>query len=243
MVAEYRVRLYTMRHSMDSLQQIAHKRLFPPLTQPSYLVLRSRRKIMKAWLDEFAQKPLRVLDVGGRYQPYRPLVEQRIEKYVAIDVLRTELVSVLADGQALPFAPESFDLVIATQVFEYFESPELAVRQIHSVLRSGGVLVASVAAFAPRFDEREKWRFLPAGIQHLLRIFHSVEIVPEVHNLGGLIRSANVGLSVIFRSKGIRSIYRWTICPTLNVVGLALETFNIDSNDLLATNYSIRAVK
>ena len=112
-------------------------------------------------VNELESRPLHVLDVGGRYQPYRPLLDGRIGRYVAVDVEATELVTVVADGQALPFAPETFDLVMATQVFEYFPNPHLAAKQIHSVLRPGGVLFASVAAFAPRFVEPERWRFTP----------------------------------------------------------------------------------
>ena len=229
--------------STESLQEIAHKRLFPPLTDPSYLVLRARRKILKRWFDKLPTQPLDVLDVGGRYQPYRPLLAGKIGNYVAVDVSRTEFVSVVADGQALPFAPESFDVVIATQVFEYFQSPAMAAQQMHSVLRSGGVLIASVAAFTPRFDPKDRWRFLPCGVETLLAPFKTIEIVPEVCNFGGLLRAINVGMSMIFRQRGVRSVYRATISPLLNMLGVVLEALNIEFDHRLAGNYSIRATK
>lgn len=228
---------------MDSLAQIARDRLLPPLTDPSCLVLRSRSKILKGWFQELEAKPLKVLDVGGRYQPYRPLLRDPIAQYVAVDIVATEFVTVIADGQSLPFKPESFDLVIATQVFEYFPDPAEAARQIHSVLRPGGILVASMAAFCPRFAAGERWRFLPPGARSLLSVFQTVEVVPELHNLGGLVRSMNVGLSMIFRLRGIRSVYRWTACPLFNLLGLALESLELESDDRLTPNYSIRATK
>ena len=55
------------------LAAIAHLRLYPSLTNPSYLVLRSRRLLFSNWTRTLGNN-LTVLDVGGRYQPYRPLL-------------------------------------------------------------------------------------------------------------------------------------------------------------------------
>lgn len=228
---------------MGSSSEIGRYRLYPPLTEPSYLVLRSRRQIFTRWFDQFSKSPLRVLDVGGRHQPYRPLLGDRVSRYVAVDVVKTDLVTVMADGQALPFAPESFDLVIATQVFEYFQNPHLAAQQMHAALRPGGMLIGSVAAFAPRFVGPEGWRFFPEGIRSILNPFKSVEIIPEVYSIGGLLRAINVALSVFVRFDSARLIYRWTACPMLNLLGRALESLNLTSSDAFTGNYSIRAVK
>src|SRR5258705_13687124 len=121
----------------EELLSIARSRLYPSLTNPNYLVLRSRRLIFEQWLRRFDGN-LAVLDIGGRYQPYRPLLQGKIEKYVALDVLKTDLVDVVGSGEDLPFQEQSFDLVIATGVFEYFYKPHEAAQNIHRVLRPGG---------------------------------------------------------------------------------------------------------
>jgi SAM-dependent methyltransferase len=228
---------------VDTAAELGRKRLFPSLTDPSYLVLRSRRIMFTKWFEQLGPGPLRVLDLGARHQPYRPLLGNRAGHYVALDINRSALITVVADGQALPFAPNSFDLVITTQVFEYFQNPHSAAQQILSVLRPGGILIASVAAFAPLYVSRERWRFLPEGIRSIFESFKDVEIVPELHDMGGLVSNINGGLSMILRPKGIRWVYRWTACPLLNILGLALEKLNLRSTDMLTSNYSIRAVK
>ncbi len=48
---------------------------------------------------------------------------------------------VAADVQALPFPPESFDLVVSTSSFHYWPNPIGALREIRRVLRPGGRLV------------------------------------------------------------------------------------------------------
>lgn len=72
------------------LLQIADARLHPSLRNPNYLVLHSRREIFTSYLRALAHN-LTVLDVGGRYQPYRPLREGKATKYIALDLQTTEL--------------------------------------------------------------------------------------------------------------------------------------------------------
>jgi len=227
---------------MNALLQTAQRRLYPSLSDPSYLVLRSRRLIFSRWIRELGGN-LRVLDVGGRYQPYRPLLDRHLGSYVAVDIARTELVNVVASGEALPFPPHSFDLVIATQVFEYFSDPAAAATQIHLVLRQGGVLLASLAGLTPRFVDEERWRFTPAGLQTLFRTFSSIEIVPELSSLGSMIRTNNAALYTFSKYAWLRSLYKATACPIFNLSGLLLEKMRPTSNDQFAANFSVRATK
>jgi SAM-dependent methyltransferase len=233
--------LRAFRHSPVSKE--TYRRLYPSITDPNYLVLRSRRMIFASWANQLQKKGLTVLDIGGRYQPYRPLFNGHVSRYFAVDLIKTEFVSVVADGQALPFAPETFDIAIATQVFEFFQDPYLAAKQIHRVLKPGGMLLASVAQCVPRIRQDERWRFTPTGIRSVLAPFATVEIVPEVYSLGGLIRTVNLGFSHFVRYESARKIYGFTVCPILNLVGQGLEKLNLTANDQFTANYSLRALK
>src|SRR5215467_3009633 len=106
----------------EELVKVANARLYPSLCNPNYLVLRSRRIIFAPHMQKLPSG-LTVLDIGGRYQPYRPLLEGKFKKYFALDVARTEFVSAVGSGEDIPFKSESFDVVIATGVFEYFRQP------------------------------------------------------------------------------------------------------------------------
>ncbi|MGA9497587.1 MAG: class I SAM-dependent methyltransferase [Terriglobales bacterium] len=227
----------------QALLGTASQRLHPSLTDPSYLVLRSRRIIFSNWVSQLRRQNLTVLDIGGRYQPYRPLLGNRVARYLAVDLITTGLVDVVADGEALPFAAEAFDLVIATQVMEYFREPSLAIKQIHAVLKPGGVLLASVAACAPRFVQEERWRFTAPGLRALLSPFAKVEIVPELYSPGSVIRTMNLALDTFVRYNSARWVYRRTACPLLNGLGLAVEKLNLTTNDQFTANYSILACK
>jgi len=219
-------------------------RLYPSLANPNFLVLQSRRVIFTRWINELSPaQGLKVLDVGGRYQPYRPLFENRLAQYVACDLERTELVDVIASGESLPFTSHSFDVVLCTQVFEYFDHPHLAAKEIHRVLRPGGVLLMSVVSFGPRFVDDEHWRYTPSGIQAVLHPFHQIRIVPETSSVGGLLRATNLALHAFAHFGPLRRMYELTVCPLINLVGLGLEGLRISGNDQFTPNYSVLATK
>jgi len=58
--------------------------------------------------------------------------------FVSLTEHRTALPRVCGVGEALPFAAESFDVVLAVWLFEHLERPELTFGEVHRVLRPGG---------------------------------------------------------------------------------------------------------
>lgn len=49
-----------------------------------------------------------------------------------------------ARGEALPFQNASFDAALARHVLEHLSEPDLAIRELHRVLRPGGLLLAAM---------------------------------------------------------------------------------------------------
>jgi SAM-dependent methyltransferase len=231
------------KQSRAELLKIANGRLHPSITNPNYLVLRRRRLILAKWMEGIPGQRLVVLDIGGRYQPYRPLLENRIQRYFAMDVLSTPLVDAIGRGEQLPFTADTFDLVLATGVFEYFPEPRVAAAEIHRILKPGGYLLMSVAAVSPRAVDEEHWRYLPAGLKFVLAPFSRIEIVPEVTSIGGALRLNACSLSIFAKYEFVRQILHHTVVPALNVVGLGLEGAGISDNDQVAGNYSALAQK
>ena len=227
----------------EELSRQGRERLYPRLTNPNYLILRKRRQIFQCWLGRVGAERLRVLDVGGRLQPYRPLVEKKAQDYIAIDLQPTSLVDTVARAEQLPFVSEHFDLVFCTQVLEYVPDPGLAVDEIRRVLKPGGLLLLSVPALFPRDSEQDCWRFQPAGLRLLLSAFAGVEIEPEGHSIAGFFRTANVFFLSCAKFMLLRKIFGYTIAPLLNLTGLSLDATLSAGNDLFAANYSALARK
>jgi len=231
------------RYSQEELQKLAQRRLRPSITNPNYLVLRGRARLITKWIEQIPGNDLRVLDIGGRYQPYRPLLQHRVRQYVALDVVATRLVDAIGRGEQLPFRANTFDLVIATGVFEYFPKPHIAAEQVYDVLKPGGVLLMSVGAVSPRFVDDEHWRYMRSGLRSILTPFSQVEIVPEVSSLGGFCRLINAGLNIFAKYEFVRRSFSVTVFPLVNIAGLGLEKLSLTTNDQMAGNYCAMARK
>jgi ubiquinone/menaquinone biosynthesis C-methylase UbiE len=89
-----------------------------------------------------------------------------------------------ANALALPFADNTFDKVICSEVLEHIPDYQAALREIDRVLKPGGLFCASVPRHWP---ERICWAFseayhrVPGG--HL-RIFNSDELRDQIEELG-----------------------------------------------------------
>jgi SAM-dependent methyltransferase len=229
--------------SVEELRRQARERLYPRLTNPNYLILRKRRQLFQRWLERMSSQNLTVLDVGGSIQPYRPLIQNGAMRYIAVDLIATALVDVVANAEQLPFPKNWFDLAFCTQMLEYAPLPGQVISEIHRALKPGGILLLSVPSLSLRDADEDCWRFWPAGIRQLLSGFSQVEVVPEGGSIAGFFRTVNAGLNILAKFSFVRAVLGWTVIPVLNLAGLGLENLVRSHNDQFAVNYSVMARK
>jgi len=89
-----------------------------------------------------------------------------------------------ASALALPFADDTFDKVICSEVLEHIPDYRAALREIERVLRPGGLFCASVPRHWPEkicWALSDAYHKVPGG--HL-RIFRSGQLQGEIENLG-----------------------------------------------------------
>jgi SAM-dependent methyltransferase len=229
--------------TLEEVDRVARQRLYPSLTNSSWLVLRARRELFRRWLTKVSGSKLSVLDVGGRIQPYRALLSGREGKYVAVDMRLSPRVTLLAVAEEIPLCSEQFDLVICTQVLQYVADPARAMGEILRLLKPGGHLLMSVPAAYPRDSEHECWRFLPNGLKTLAAGFSRVEIAAEGGTISGACRTIAIWITMFARPRFLRRILCYSVVPGLNLGAIALESLFGKGNDQFAVNYSLFAQK
>jgi SAM-dependent methyltransferase len=228
------------QRNADAALNLSEERLNPRLRDADYLILHSRTEYFKKCLDRIPDTGLEILDVGGRLQPYRPLLEPRSDYYVAVDPQIEGLADVIGVAEHLPFADGQFDLVICAQVLSYVEEPGAAIAEIFRVLRPGGYLFLSVPANCPQFHD-ERWRFLHEGVDTLLHDFSHVEVCPEVYSLGGTLRTINKILEQSHSAIG-KKIASRALIPLLNSIGRRYDG-RVFRSEFYTANYSAFAQK
>jgi SAM-dependent methyltransferase len=229
--------------TLERVTDEGRRRLYPSIRNPNWLVLTKRRELFQRWLSALPRRAATVLDVGGRIQPYRSLIPEKADHYIAVDPVATPLVDIVARGEQLPFLSDRFDLVLCTQVLDYSLDPAQVIAEIYRVLKPGGVLLLSVPSLCMRHADEMRWRFWPAGIRQLLSDFREFEIVPEGGSIAGFFRTVCAGLDLLARYSTVRTVVGFTVVPILNLTGLTLDNLVGSKNDVFTANYSVRAQK
>jgi SAM-dependent methyltransferase len=119
-------------------------------------IRRELRSLLGAW------KTGRGLNIGCGDTQLDP-------RLVNVDLSRTPAVAVVGDTLALPFARDSFALVVSQETVEHVPDPFRAVREMARVLAPGGTLYLQapfVIGYHP--GPEDYWRFSRAGMRRLV---------------------------------------------------------------------------
>lgn len=147
------------------------------------------RRTSRAWKDRMVRllsppaplladpEELRIDAPLGRWNLYIGGAGSRVPGYVNVDLFPLQGVDVLADAEALPFAPAVFARVECDAVLEHVENPEAVMAEIERVLAPGG-FAHLVVPFCHPFHEypRDFRRFTPDG---LARLAGGLEVVKQ----------------------------------------------------------------
>jgi SAM-dependent methyltransferase len=230
------------KEGFDELARAGRDRLYPAISNPNWIVLRSRREIFRRWLRQLPFENAKVLDIGGRIQPYRGLIPFK-NTYWSLDIRQTALVSILGNAECLPFSDASLDLVICTQMIEYVSEPAVLAKEVHRVLRPGGTLLLSAPSIFPRDSEQDRWRFFPITLRQLFSPFSGVEVLPECGSIAGFLRTVAVMCHSSARYQWIRFALGCSLFPVINMLAGLADAFGGRRDGSFTVNYSVRAVK
>jgi SAM-dependent methyltransferase len=111
----------------------------------------------RAWVESLNPERLRVLEISGdEWKTLYPFREYKTTDYPAYDVCEKPL-------------PETFDLIIAEQVFEHLLWPYRAGRHVHQMLNPGGhFLVTTPFMLKIHGSPIDCSRWTELGMRHLL---------------------------------------------------------------------------
>jgi SAM-dependent methyltransferase len=140
------------------------------------------------YINEIASSKL-ILDLGSYYAFRKELARFRSQfdrsSYYVMDYRVTgrkgRLPDIDGDICALPFRNESVDGILCKDVLEHVKEPHIAVREMHRILKKGGLLYCSVPFLHPYHGSRklglpDYWRFTHEGLELLFSRFESKQI-------------------------------------------------------------------
>ncbi|HYD44067.1 MAG TPA: class I SAM-dependent methyltransferase [Phenylobacterium sp.] len=201
-----------------------------PASVRQKLLPTARRLLLEARIRRrLPQVGGRVLVIGAGHDPYRDFLDAA-DWVVSTDIdAEVGAPACLADAHQLPFADESFDAVVALEVFEHLHSPQAASAEMLRVMRKGSLGIVSIPfMFHVHGDPNDYTRLTRSGLAQLFGGFSDV----RVSSMGGR-------LHVI--SDLITTGARW-LAP-LRLVNHALANLARSGSDDCPTGYWVEVAK
>ncbi|HEY1010087.1 MAG TPA: class I SAM-dependent methyltransferase, partial [Daejeonella sp.] len=125
------------------------------------------------------EKPIRILVLGGSVDgvgiTHLKNILKEEDLLVETDVSYGPNTTVICDAHEIPFADESFDLVIAQAVLEHVLDPFLCVREMNRVLKEHGLIYAETPFMQQVHGGKYDFmRFTHLGHRRMFRSFNEI---------------------------------------------------------------------
>jgi len=137
-------------------------------------------------------KPGIVLDVGSGPSPYKNKIPYT--RFMRLDIDKKSKPDICCDVHDIKWKSNYFDTVIATQILEHCRSPERVIKEIHRILKRGGVCILSTCFFYEYHPfPKDYYRFTQDSLNYLFRGFRKAEIHPYGNRLQVIWQILNTG--------------------------------------------------
>jgi len=232
-----------VRRSMTEPKDSGMDLVRPSLRDFTYLDCRRRAELIAEQAAKLPSPADNLLDVGGKGKPYACFFAGRVANHYVLDVAPAYSVDVVGDARVMPFSDASMDVVLATQVLEHIPDPIAVIGEIRRVLKPGGTLLLSVPSIFPQHGAPgDYWRYMPQGLEWILRDFQSVTVMGEAGTVPSIFLVVNVYLQMLTGPwPWLQGLIQWTICPVNNLAGLLAG--KVYRGDQFASNYFVVAVR
>ncbi len=178
-----------------------------------------------------------LLDVGCGMKPYEALLGTRTTGWTGLDFAESASGQTRADifGSALdmPFANESFDTVLCTQVAEHIPEPARLFEECARLLRPGGALILTTPQTEEMHEQpHDYFRYTRYGLQYLTET-HGLRVI-ALQPFGGAVQTfallAARELPKAYKIAPLHAIANVTVAA-INITGSILDRLWLATGD------------
>ena len=143
----------------------------------NHLAAQNSIEVLKALKTRAASPRLLIIGGGTLGEGTNTFYRDKQVQVFATDVYPSPNICLLADAHGLPFADDVFDGVWIQAVLEHVLEPQVVVRQIHRVLKPGGLVYAETPFMMPVHEAAHDFtRFTLSGHRWLFRGFDQIDV-------------------------------------------------------------------
>lgn len=148
-------------------------------------------------IEEFHGK--RVLEVGPGDASVRPFIERflRPREYIGVDIKHGKYVDLIVPAERLVkyFGPESFDIIIATELLEHVIDWRRVINNMKTVLKRGGCMYITTRSLGYPYHGYlcDLWRY---ELEDMVNIFSDfrIMVIKKDHEVPGVFLKARKSL-------------------------------------------------
>jgi SAM-dependent methyltransferase len=134
---------------------------------PDWLLLSELARDVQAALRTYARGTL--LDVGCGERPYEHCGAP-VSRWIGLDADTNSAADIHGFADSIPLPADAVDAILCTQVLEHVPDADAALRELHRVLRPGGIAILTVPQYWPLHEEPYDFRrYTRIGFERLLQ--------------------------------------------------------------------------
>lgn len=140
---------------------------------PSIARVCTERKLKKVFSR---LKPGKVLYIGVLTNLYNKLIPHT--EFITCDIDPALKPNIVCDVHDIKIENDVFDTTVAIQVLEHCRDPAKAIKEMHRVLKKGGIMIISVPFLYPyHASPKDYYRFTEDSLKELTKDFESVQTI------------------------------------------------------------------
>lgn len=102
------------------------------------------RETLQLFFNKYLTSEMHVYDIGCGDKPFAKTLENKVKKYIGVDVedgfYDSSNIDLIGTAYNVPINDEAADAVISSQVLEHLEHPEKAIEETSRILKNDGLL-------------------------------------------------------------------------------------------------------
>lgn len=181
----------------------------PRLRDPYYLALSGLNRHLGAAIQrELGTRcELVVVDLGCGEKPYYPWFAPYAARYIGVDAYPGPYVDHVCPAEEVSLPTDTADALLCTQVLEHVLDPGQVVREIHRLLKPGGLcLLTTHGTFPYHGQPRDYWRWTHEG---LARAFETSAPFSGVHVEATEGIASAIASLLVFYGASLGARYPW----------------------------------
>lgn len=176
-----------------------------------------------------------LLDLGCGKKPYKKIFERYIQKYVGLDIDKSEADILCSIENISRIKKDSFDTILSTQVLEHVENPAKMIKDSYKILKKGGCIILTAPMTWQLHEQpRDFYRYTKYGLRYLLESAGFRIIV--LKERGGFWKVIGQKLNSKFygnSKKKVIKMIKGPFCAGINLIFIFLDWLNKDFSETL----------